>query len=157
MSVFSSPAYYQGTVYFGRNGGPVMAFPLTAGLFGVSASTYTYSGLTISYARSSYATAETYKYPSPTPVISASPSGNGLMWVLDTYANGTPSYSASAALGPAILRAYNATTLGTALYSSSALSADTAGNAIKFVQPVVANGHVYVAGKGQLTVYGLTP
>ena len=157
VSVFSSPAYYQGTVYFGRNGGPVMAFPLTAGLFGVSASTYTYSGLTISYARSSYATAETYKYPSPTPVISASPSGNGLMWVLDTYANGTPSYSASAALGPAILRAYNATTLGTALYSSSALSADTAGNAIKFVQPVVANGHVYVAGKGQLTVYGLTP
>jgi len=157
VSVFSSPAYYQGTVYFGRRAGPVMAFPLTAGLFGVSANKYTYSGLTINYASSSYATADTYQYPSPTPAISASPGGNGLVWVLDNNANGTGSYGASVGLGPAILRAYNATTLGTALYSSATLSADTAGNAIKFVSPVIANGHVYVAGKAQLTVYGLKP
>jgi hypothetical protein len=60
-------------------------------------------------------------------------------------------------LGPAILRVYNATNLDTTLYTSATLPADTAGNAAKFTVPVVANGHVYIAGAGSLTVYGLTP
>ncbi len=99
--------------------------------------------------------AEHYVHPSPTPSISASPSGNAIVWVLDNNANGT--HNTSGALGPAILRAYDATNLGNTLYSSSTLSADTAGNAAKFTLPVVANGHVYVAGAGTLTVYGLAP
>jgi len=60
-------------------------------------------------------------------------------------------------LGPAILRVYDATNLNTTLCTSAALSADTAGNAAKFTVPVVANGHVYIAGAGSLTVYGLGP
>jgi len=99
--------------------------------------------------------AETYYYPNPTPSISASPSGGAVVWVLDNNATGTD--NGAAALGPAILRAYNASNLGTTLYASSALSADTAGNAAKYTVPLVANGHVYVAGAGTLTVYGLAP
>jgi hypothetical protein len=75
--------------------------------------------------------------------------------VLDNNANGTD--NGSGALGPAILRAYNATNLGTTLYSSATLAADTAGEAAKYVLPVVANGHVYVVGYNSLTVYGLAP
>jgi hypothetical protein len=75
---------------------------------------------------------------------------------LDTNANGTGSYGVGPT-GPAILRAYDATALGTALWSSSTLAANTCGNAVKFVVPTVANGKVYVVGTNQLTVYGLLP
>jgi hypothetical protein len=41
--------------------------------------------------------------------------------------------------------------------SSQARSRDTLDVAAKFNPPVIANGHVYVAGVSQLTVYGLLP
>jgi len=142
---YATPAYYSGTVYMAVEHGPLMAFELTGGLFATSGSV----------AVASSQSAETYNYPTPTATVSASPSGNALVWVLDNNANGTD--NGSTALGPAILRAYNATNLGTTLYSSANKSADTCGNASKFVSPVVANGHVYVVGASALTVYGLAP
>jgi hypothetical protein len=101
--------------------------------------------------------AEVYQYPGPTPAISASPVGNGnaIVWVLDTSANGTASDSAPTTLGPAILRAYDAGNLEKTLYSSSTLASDSAGNAVKFTEPTIANGKVYVGGASSLTVYGL--
>jgi hypothetical protein len=145
FSVHSSPAYWNGTVYAGVGKGPVMAFQLSNGLIP--------QGMGIAVASSQ--SVETYAYPDPTPVISASPSGSAIVWVLDNNANGTD--NGSSALGPAILRAYNATNLGTTLYSSATLAADTAGDPAKYVLPVVANGHVYVVGYNSLTVYGLAP
>jgi outer membrane protein assembly factor BamB len=143
--VYASPAYWSGTVYIAVEEGPVMAFQLSNGLFPFNGQ------VAIAASRS----VETYNYPAPTPVISGSPSGSTLVWVLDNDANGTDNNSA--ALGPAILRAYDATNLGTTLYSSAHRSADSGGNAAKFTLPVVANGHVYIAGAGTLTVYGLAP
>jgi hypothetical protein len=124
---------------------PVNAIELAGGLIPSS------GGVAIAASQST----ETYCFPNPTPVITASPSGNGIVWPLDNNANGTD--SGSAALGPAILRAYDATNLATTLYSSANNSADATGTASKFVTPVVANGHVYVVGNGALTVYGLAP
>jgi hypothetical protein len=130
--------------------GHLMAFPLT------SSSLLPASGTSEPQAAvPSSQSAETYNYPNPTASISASPSGNAIVWVLDNNANGTD--NGSVTLGPAILRAYNAGSLTTTLYSSSTLSADTGGNAAKYTLPVVANGHVYVAGDNTLTVYGLSP
>jgi chitodextrinase len=143
--VFATPAYWSGTVYIATAWGPVMALQLSNGLIPANAQ------VAIAASQS----ADIYAYPTPTPVISAAPSSSAIVWALDNNANGTD--DGSAALGPAILRAYDATNLATTLYSSDMLSADTAGNAGKFTLPVVANGHVYVVGTGALTVYGLAP
>ena len=145
--VFATAEYYAGTVYVGITSGPLLALPLVNGEFVASAQ---------AVAVASSASAESYGYPSPTPMISASPAGNAIVWVLDTQASGTPR-NGGTSTGPAILRAYPSTNLATTLYSSSASPADTGGTAVKFTVPVVANGHVYVGGRSQLTVYGLAP
>ena len=143
--VFSTPAYWNGRLIIGSGIGPIMSFPLSSGLL----------------ASASSATSDVYQFPSPTPMVSASPGSNGIdingiVWALDTSANGTGGYSTAAA-GPAVLRAYDATNLATKLYSSGTLPADAAGTAVKFTLPVVANGHVYVGGRSSITVYGLAP
>jgi hypothetical protein len=137
------------TIFTSVKGGGVMAFQMSDGLIPASGTSEPQAVVASSQSN------ETYLYPNPTPQISASPSGGAIVWVLDNNANGTD--NGSGALGPAILRAYNANNLANTLYSSSTLSADTAGNAAKYTLPVVANGHVYIAGTGSLTVYGLAP
>jgi hypothetical protein len=143
--VRGTPAYWNNTLYVSLIYGPVMALQLSGGLLPAS------NGTAIASSQSN----ENYGSPNPSPVISASPSGNAILWALDNSANGTD--NGAGAFGPAILRAYDATNLGKTLYSSSTLAADAAGNAAKFISPVIANGHVYVVGYESLTVYGLAP
>jgi outer membrane protein assembly factor BamB len=147
LCIYATPAYYNGTIYIGLGYGTLIAMPLANGLISSTGGVVTPSSQS----------AESYQYPGPTATISASPSGNAVVWVLDNSANGTLSSGALQPAGPAILRAYDATNLGHTLYSSSAVNADQGGKAVKFTVPVIANGHVYVAGSGQLTVYGLAP
>ena len=142
---FSTQSYYNGTVYIGMTANALAAYTLSGGLFSESGGIATPSSVS----------AETYQYPGPTPVLSASPSGNAIVWVLDTSANGTATYGPQTTLGPAILRAYDAGNLATTLYSSSTVASDAAGNAVKFVEPVIANGKVYVGGANTVTVYGV--
>jgi len=143
---YGTPAYWNGKIYLGLENNSLMIYTLSKGLIpSISSTAVPYS-----------ITAETYGYPSPTPMISASPGGNAVVWVLDTRSAAQGGSQPSPA-GPAILRAYDATSLATRLYSSDVLAADIPGNAIKFTVPVVANGHVYVGGDGVLTVYGLAP
>jgi hypothetical protein len=144
-AIHSGLSYWNGSIYVSESMGPLLALQLTNGLVPSA------GAVAIAASQST----ETYTYPNPTPAISASPAGGAVVWVLDNNANGTD--DGSTALGPAILRAYDATDLASTLYSSSTLSADTCGNAAKFAIPAVANGHAYIAGNGVLTVYGLAP
>ena len=146
--VYDTPAYYNQTVYIAPSFGTLMALPLTGGLFSATAQ---------SIAVPASMSAETYNYPGPTPSVSASPTGNGIVWVLDNSVFQFSGNAGTTPAGPAILRAYDAANLATTLYSSATLAADTAGNAVRFTVPVIANGHVYVGGIKQLTVYGLSP
>lgn len=140
---FTTASYWNGNVYAGAVGDNVKRYPISSAQLATSPATQS---------------TESYGYPGVNVVISAAGSGAtaGIAWALDTNASGTATSGAGAA-GPAILRAYDATALGTALWSSSTLSSDACGNAVKFVVPTVANGKVYVVGTNRLTVYGLLP
>ena len=80
---YSTPAYYSGVIYIGMVANPLMAFTLSGGLVSQS------NGV----ATASTQSAESYGYTGVTPVISASPSGNAIVWVLDAANNGTASDS----------------------------------------------------------------
>ena len=89
-----------------------------------------------------------------TPSVSASSaSANGIVWALDNVAYGFP----CCANGPAVLHAYDAANVGTELWNSTQGTGNTAGNAVKFTVPTVANGKVYVGTRSELSVYGLLP
>jgi uncharacterized protein (TIGR03437 family) len=73
--------------------------------------------------------------------------GTGILWV--TGANSWP------LPGPGVLHAYNADTLDE-IWNSTMNAADDIGGFVKFANPTVANGKVYVPTMdGQLLVYGL--
>jgi hypothetical protein len=113
---------------------------------------------------------DTYGFPGSSPSVSSSGTTNGIVWAMSSNAYGTNNNGPRAA-GPALLRAYDATDLSTELWSSSQASGgrDTAGNAVKFTVPTVANGKVYIGNRGtdnsngsgsifgQVNVYGLLP
>ena len=141
--MFSTPAYWQGTVpnvglqnmvyTIGVNDQPKM-FVLSNGLLQTPpAST----------------AVNTFGFPGASPVISANGATGGILWAIDS--------SAWNAAGPAVLHAFDATNLLTELYHSNQFSADNPGPAVKFTVPTVANGSVYVGTQTQLAVFGLFP
>ncbi len=84
-----------------------------------------------------------------TSSLSANGSSDGILWEIDATAAGS---------GPAVLHAYDPTNLADQLYSSSqAGGRDTAGTAVKFTVPTVADGQVFVGTAAEVDVYGLLP
>ena len=158
---FATPAfwnntlYYFGTVFKSQQPGQTFAFSSATSLFATTPSASTPSG---------------FGYPGATPSISATPSStNGIVWAIDVSAFGT-SDSGSRPAGPAILHAYDASNIATELWNSSQSGTrDTAGNAVKFTVPTIANGKVYIGTRGsddsqgngatfgEIDVYGLLP
>jgi hypothetical protein len=150
--MFSTAAMWNGYLFAAGSGGPLNAYQLNS-----------------STAQFTLATSSShlYGFPGSTTSVSAAASQGGVVWALDTHSYCTHQ---STACGPAVLHAYDATNLATELWNSSVNAADTAGNAVKFSVPTVANGHVYVATRGnntggadsststpgELEIYGLT-
>ena len=157
---FSTPGFWNNNLYYfgvnfgGTQPGQSFTFDPTTGMFATSAANTTPSG---------------FGFAGATPSISASSAtADGIVWAIDTGAYGT-SDSAAAAAGPAILHAFDANNISTELWNSSQASngRDTAGNAVKFTVPTVANGKVYIGTRGsddtmgggttfgEIDVYGL--
>lgn len=88
--------------------------------------------------------------PGATPSISADGNQNAVLWAISTKAwNGADDKSA-------VLYAFDAKDISQPLYSSEQNSQrDRAGLATRFVFPVVVNGRVYFAARGEVEVYGL--
>jgi hypothetical protein len=128
--IFGTGAFWNNSFYLSGFSTPLQSWKLTTA--------------TVQLAKTGV-TSHSYPYPGTTPSISASSATqNGVVWSLDTnaYCQG------SAFCGPAIVFAHDANNLATELWDSSVATADTAGNAVKYMVPTVANGRVYVGTRG---------
>jgi hypothetical protein len=131
--VFGQPALWNGNLYVAAIGDPLSHFTIANGA--ISATPASQSS-------------NTFDNRGTTPSVSASGTTAGVVWSLDVSAYPD---------GPAVLFAFDATNLGTLLYSSPSSGSGAAGNAVKFTVPTVANGKVYVGGQATLAVFGLLP
>jgi hypothetical protein len=131
--IYSTPLFWQNTLYVVANQGPVRAFRF---------STVTDQLDTRPFSVSS----QPYYYPGATPVLSAAGTKDAILWVIDPAK-------------PGVLHAYDAFNLNTEFWNSSqaASKRDEAGRGLKFTVPTVANGRVYIGTKNELDVYGLLP
>jgi hypothetical protein len=175
---YSTPAYYNGTIYMGTTLGPLVAIPInnSATPLPVDGSGTIMPSFSTSVPVDSTVNGQNFNfiYPSPNAVISASSATTGgVIWVLDNSNCGFE-HDCGLADGPAALFAYDPSLNN--LYAGNTSAEYASGGAIKFNIPTVANGHVYVAScvlgsngacednesnnpgnGGLLTVYGLTP
>lgn len=137
-SIHNSFAFFNNTLYVGADGKGIGAYPVANGMLAWNPVSQTPGQYGQGYATGN----------GTSPTISSSGASNGIVWALDNVANGK---------GPAVLNAYDASNLANELYSSNdALdSRDVAGYAVKFTNPIVADGRVFVPGLNSVTVYGL--
>ncbi len=127
---FSTPAYWNGRVYFGPVSQPIKAFAFSRDRLSTAPVSQT---------------PDQFDYPGATPSISSNGNKNGIVWALDSsnYVSGKP----------AVLHAYDAANLSHELYKSP--SSGAGGPGVKFTVPTVAHGHVYFGTQHSLEVYGL--
>ncbi len=129
---YSSPVYFNGTVYFAPVADVLQAFKLTNGLLSTTPTS---------------TSPQAFAYPGGALSISANGTGNAILWAVQK--NGTAAGT---------LRAYDATNISRELYNSDqAGTRDTLDVAAKFSIPLVVNGKVFVASTSKLTVFGLLP
>jgi hypothetical protein len=155
--IFATAAFWQNSLYLAGSG-PLQQFTFNpaTGLF-----------VTPSASQSS----ASYGFPGASPSVSSQGAANGIVWAISSNSFGVNLSNPTRAAGPAVLHAYPATGLATELWNSSQAAGgrDTAGNAVKFIVPTVANGKVYIGTRGndtttgsgtvfgEIDVYGLLP
>jgi hypothetical protein len=124
---YSTPAYFNGAVFFSGAGDNVRRYTISSGKISTPAASKSPKTLSAG----------------GTPSISANGTSNGILWVIDA----SPKSGTTA-----VLHAYKASNLATELYNSQQDSSrDTLHNGIRFSVPTVANGHVYVGSRNGST------
>jgi hypothetical protein len=127
--LFSTPAYFNGVLYFGAAGDALRAFPIANAKLVTPASSQSTDG---------------YGYPGATPSISANGTQNAIVWTVQN--NG----------GSGVLHAYDAANLGHEFYNSNqAANGRDSFTDNKFITPMIANGKVYVGTPTGVAVFGL--
>jgi len=127
--IYASPAWFDGTIYYGNVGATLKALTLSGGRLSSTPASET---------------ATIFPYPGASPAVSADGAGNGIVWAVE---NGDP----------AVLHAYDATDLATELYDSSQASGgrDEFGAGNKFITPTIADGKVFVGTGNGVAEFGL--
>jgi hypothetical protein len=127
----SSPAYFNGSLYYGPRDTTLKAFSITNAKISAKATSQS---------------AGSFAYPGTSPVICANGTANGIVWA---HENGNSA--------GAVLHAYNAANLATELYNSTqaAGSRDQIGGGNKFITPTVAGGKVFVGTTNSVGIFGL--
>ncbi len=130
QSIFSTPAYWNGSIYLQGSDDTLARFQLSSGLL-----------LPSPTSRSS----DVAGFPGPTPSISANGQTNAIVWTIELGSD-----------QQAILHAHDATDVSLELYNSTQAGLrDQIGPGVKFSVPTIANGKVYVGGRRRLAVFGL--
>jgi hypothetical protein len=127
-SVFSMPAYFNNTLYYGAVGSSLKAFSIVnAKVIAAPAS----------------ASSVAFTYPGTTPGVSAAGTANGIVWAVENSS-------------PAVLHAYDAGNLSRELYNSNQAPAgrDAFGAGNKFITPTIVSGHVYVGTASGVAQFG---
>jgi Immunoglobulin domain/Immunoglobulin I-set domain len=129
--IWSTPAYFNGSVYYGPAGAALEAFTVVNARLSSSPVAQT---------------SATFVYPGTAPAVSANGSSNGIVWAHQNT-------------NPAVLHAYDASNLARELYNSSQAAAgrDQFGAGNKFITPTIADGKVFVGTTNGVAVFGLLP
>jgi len=131
---YGLPAYWNGNIYTTGQNFPLSQFQIANGVIATPQS-----------AKS----ANMFPPRGGTPAVSANGTTGGVVWIIDYtgWQNGTA----------AILDAYDATNVGTLLFSSPSSGVGSIAPAVKFTVPTIANGRVYVGAQDSFAVFGLLP
>jgi hypothetical protein len=126
--VWSMPAYFNNTIYYGAVGDFLKAYPIANARFAASPSMQS---------------TNSFVYPGTTPSISSVDTSNAIVWAVENSS-------------PAVLYAYNAATMQLLYTSNQAANGrDHFGPGNKFITPMVANGQVYIGTPTGVAVFGL--
>ncbi len=126
--IFATPAYFNGTVYYGDVGGTLKAFAVSGAKLGTGPQSQSLSQ---------------FGFPGTAPSVSASGASNGIVWAHENS-------------NPAVLHAYDGANLAHELYNSNqAGNRDQFGAGNKFITPTVADGKVFVGTTAGVAVFGL--
>jgi hypothetical protein len=126
---FSTPAYFNGAVYYGPVGGALVKF--------------TFSQARLSPAPTA-STTTIFNYPGTTPSISSSGNSSGIVWAYENSGS-----------GQAVLHAYDASDLHELYNSNQNSGRDRFGLGNKFITPTICNGKVLAATTNSVGVFGL--
>jgi hypothetical protein len=132
----NAPAYWSGHLYYAVTGGILKSYSMNNSCTpGPICSGRLFSKVSFPYGA--------------TPSVSSNGllAGTGVVWAI-----AVPNQPQGGI--PAILYAFDATTLAELYDSSQCGTQDTAGTGQKFAVPTVANGKVYIGTQGELDVYG---
>jgi len=126
--VAATPAYFNGTLYYGAIDDHLKAFPFRNARLGSLSSQ----------------SLGTFSYAGTIPSVSANGNSNGIVWAVENNS-------------PAGLYAYAATNLARSLYASTQAPSgrDNFGDGNKFITPTIASARVYVGTSSGVGVLGL--
>jgi hypothetical protein len=130
---WSSPAYFNSTVYYAGQNDTLKAFPITQAKLATTPASQS---------------VVVFPYPGSTPSVSANGTQDGIVWVVESNTGQLN-----------VLHAYDATNLSKELYNSNqaAGARDSFGNGNKFITPVIVNGKVFVGTQTGVAEFGLLP
>jgi Immunoglobulin domain len=127
--IWSTPAYFNGTVYYGDVSGTLKAFTISSAKLQATPQSQS---------------ATQFTFPGTAPSVSANGTANGIVWAHENTS-------------PAVLHAYDATNLAHEIYNSNQAAAnrDHFGAGNKYITPTVADGKVFVGTTNSVAVFGL--
>jgi hypothetical protein len=127
--IYSTPAYFNNTVYYANVSGTLKAFAISSAKLGATPQSQSGTQFT---------------YPGTAPSVSANGTANGIVWAHENSS-------------PAVLHAYDAANLAHEIYSSNqaAGNRDQLGVGNKYITPMIADGKVFVGTTNSVAVFGL--